>query len=494
MPFEQQNQVEKPATSNPTQGTAALAQQAWAPRSGQENTAPAQKPADMQQVLDQGLAAVGDLFGGIVRGVENGAKAVANEVQHVVAPQAAQPAEQQSQQAAQQSTPSESGAPSTMDRLGHLAQSIGNNIGQGIHDTLNPLDGITHGLQAAAGVVEGVGDMLHETGAAIGYAATHPGETIAKVEQIGAKIGTNVICALQTTEHVMEQVAAGDVKGLGEDLQQAGKAIGNGFDEAVKGADYLMSATPEEQGKFIGHYVLPGIVIGIATEGIGTAAMGAAMGAMGISEAALGAGIAVTGATEAGIAMTGATEIGIGLTGATEAGIALTGATEVATNLVGGAAESVLMQAGKTVLRTVAQGIKEGEEGLQGAVNKAHEAFEHAHETLKKGAEVAEQAHKGESAGRVGESARTIAQATPIDATLPNLEIMEHAHHDTPNFPEIDRIFGKDAEPITDPKEFERQIEEMVRSIERSAKQPKNITNELPSIPSIDEPTRMIYL
>ncbi len=470
MSFEQQNQVERISTSPTHHSAASIAQEAWAPRSSHENTAsPVQKLSDMQHALDQGFATVGNLFGGLVHGIEDGVKTVANEVQHVVAPQSStQPAEQQPAQPA----PSESGS-SSQERLGHLGNSIANSIGQHVEEAMNPAEQLAHGMQFGIGLVKGLGDLANEAGAAIGYGVTHPGETVAKAGQIAEKIGEKVAGTLATAEHVGEQIGNGDIKGLTEDAQQLGKSIESGVNAAVKGADYLISATPEEQGKFLGHYVLPGIAIGVVTEGVGTAAMGAAMGAMGVGEAALGAGIAVTGVSEAGIALTGGVEMGIGVTGVSEAGIALSGATEVAVNFVGGATQSGLMQVGKTVLKTMEHAVKEGEEGIQGAAKQIKEAFDKGHETVKKAAEVGDQAGNAQStAQQIGDATtKAVAAASSSDSTLPDLVIVEHIDSD---FPEIDRVFGKNLKPITDPKEFEKQIDEMIKNLNK----PKKLTAE----------------
>ncbi len=476
MTFEQQNQVERISTSPTHHSAASIAQEAWAPRSSHEHTAsPVQKLSDMQNALDQGFATVGNLFGGFVHGIEDGVKTVANEVQHVVAPQSStQPAEQQPAQPA----PSESGS-SSQERLGHLGNSIADSIGQHVAEALNPAEQLAHGMQFGIGLVKGLGDLANEAGAAIGYGVTHPGETVAKAGQIAEKIGEKVAGTLATAEHVGEQIGNGDIKGLTEDAQQLGKSIESGVDAAVKGADYLISATPEDQGKFLGHYVLPGVAIGVVTEGVGTAAMGAAMGAMGVGEAALGAGIAVTGVSEAGIALTGGVEMGIGVTGVSEAGIALSGATEVAVNFVGGAAESGLMQIGKSVLRTVDHAVKEGEQGVRGAAKKIKEAFDNGHETVKKAAEVGNQASNANSAAKqIGEaSAKAVAADPSLDSTLPNLEIITEPLNS--DFQEIDRLFGKNLKPITDSKEFEKQINKLIKNLEQSSKSnPKNMTRE----------------
>jgi hypothetical protein len=129
----------------------------------------------------------------------------------------------------------------------------------------------------------------------------------------------------------------------------------------------------------------------------------------------------------------------------------------------------------------VAEAVEDGEKGVEGAVKKVKEGFDHAHETIKKAAEVADDAGKASSAERASEEVGKIAATTmpSAESTLPSLKIVEHSAHNTSDFTEVDRLFGKNSKPITDPKEFERQIAELTRNFEHSAKQtPNNLTSE----------------
>jgi hypothetical protein len=152
----------------------------------------------------------------------------------------------------------------------------------GFHAELGSIWGMPPMLKQAQAFASGVGEGLagacKEGVQAVGQAVTHPGETINNaVNETGKALKTGCEATAAAANYVGDKVSHGDISGVAHDAQKTGQAIGH---FVAEGANHIAHMNAHDLGKFVGHDVLPGVVISAVAPELAGEGLALAAGAM----------------------------------------------------------------------------------------------------------------------------------------------------------------------------------------------------------------------
>jgi hypothetical protein len=132
-----------------------------------------------------------------------------------------------------------------------------------LHNIWGPPPALRQAGEFLSGVGEGFGQAVNEGAKAAAQAIKHPAEAIHKgVTETGKTIAGVLTATEAAGEYIGDHGQRGDFSGVLHDTQKTSHVIENVL---TAGIEHLSKMSPHDLGKVVGHDVLPGAIVAVAT-------------------------------------------------------------------------------------------------------------------------------------------------------------------------------------------------------------------------------------